>query len=545
MSSKLKIANIGISLCILTAFICASMSPAVAQPWTTPEIVWQHAYGGTAKDAVKKIHLTSDGGFIMVGNTASNDGDVTVNNGLSDVWVIKTDSAGMIQWQKTYGGSAADSGVTIQQTIDGGYIVGALTYSNDSGITGNHGNSDYWIFQIDSVGTTQWSYLYGGSMYDDLESVKQTADSGFVVIGSSNSTDFDVSGNHGLYDIWVLRLNKTGGIKWEKCYGGTADDYAGDVVQAIGGDYTIAGYSASNDSDLTGNFGGFDYWILKVDAPSDTIIWQINLGGTYDEVAYSIVQNAGQGYVIVGGSNSNDSGLVSSHTGGVGPTGNYDIWVVKLTNTGGKDWENSFGGGKNDLGYNVFQASVDSSYTIICRSNSPMVNLHPTKGKTDLYVINVNRHGNIEWGRAYGGSEDDFGNGIGLLPNEEIIAAGGTFSNDSDVTGNHGMCDAWALKLGTAINLSIVDYTPYNNGIVGVYPNPFSTTANLVINTESLNGKKNILNIYNMQGEVVKSYETGNRTAITLDKSYFTSGMFYYRLESDGKVVSTGKLIAQ
>ena len=527
----------------LTAIAGLTISSLSAQPWQTPDVVWQHNYGGSAYDVAKDIHPTTDGGFIVIGNTNSNDFDVSGNKGATDVWIIKTDSLGAIQWQKTYGGSGVDSGQTIRQTFDGNYIVGATTYSNDSDVTGNHGNSDYWIFKIDNLGNILWSKVYGGSNYDNLGAIKQIADSGFVVLGASNSTDFDVHGNHGGYDYWLLRLNQSGDTIKTRTYGGSGDDHGTDVIQAIGGDFGLTGYSNSSDGDLTGNNGGFDYWILKIDAPSDSIIWQHNFGGTYDEYANALIQNVAQGYVMVGCSNSNDSGLVSNHVGGVGPTGTFDMWIVKLTNTGVLDWENSIGGFKDEVGFKIIQGSVDSSYTICGRSNTNSLHGYDNNGKFDLHVIKINRFGNLDFGRFYGGSKDDFGYGIGLLPNEEYIVAGGAYSNDSNLTANNGSSDLWIAKLGAAVNLSVPENSN-NDQLINVYPNPFNSYARLVIHSEKLNGKKNILNIYNTNGQLVESIETGNSAEITLNKDLFTSGMFYYQLMSDGKIVSSGKLIA-
>ncbi len=182
-----------------------------------------------------------------------------------------------IQWQKSMGGTSAERASSIEQTIDGGYIVSGYTDSNDSDVTGYHAiplnnPDDYWIIKLDSIGTFQWKNCYGGTSNDIGYTIKQTQEGGYIVAGSSSSIDGDVTGNHFGGDYWILKLDALGIIQWEKCYGGSGDENASSI--SVGnclelttdGGYIISGSSNSTDGDVTGNHGNLDYWIVKLES---------------------------------------------------------------------------------------------------------------------------------------------------------------------------------------------------------------------------------------------------------------------------------------
>jgi len=131
-----------------------------------------------------------------------------------------------IEWQKSLGGAGYDSAFSAQQTIDGGYIVAGYSLSNDGDVTGNHGNSDYWVVKLNSVGTIDWQQSLGGTGYEQAYSIQQTSEGGYIVAGGSDSTDGDITSNHGDYDYWVVKLTITGAIAWQQSLGGSNDDFA-------------------------------------------------------------------------------------------------------------------------------------------------------------------------------------------------------------------------------------------------------------------------------------------------------------------------------
>ncbi len=153
----------------------------------------------------------------------------------------------------------------MHQTIDGGYIVAGYSNSNDGDVTGNHGNYDYWIVKIDTTGNIQWQKSLGGTGYDYAYSMQQTSDGGYVVAGQSDSNDGDITGNHGgSTDYWIVKLDNTGNIQWQKSVGGTSTDLGRSIQQTSDGGYIVAGHSGSNNGDVTGNHGNFDFGIVKL-----------------------------------------------------------------------------------------------------------------------------------------------------------------------------------------------------------------------------------------------------------------------------------------
>ena len=177
-----------------------------------------------------------------------------------------------IQWQKSLGGSDVELGSYIQQTNDGGYIVAGQSSSIDGDVSGNHGASvDYWVVKISSLGAIEWQKSLGGTGQDAAFSIKQTTDGGYIVTGESDSNDGDVSGNHGSQDIWVVKLNITGAIEWQKSLGGTESESTFSIQQTNDGGFIVAGGSSSNDGDVSGNHGDVDCWLMKLTGSQQSI----------------------------------------------------------------------------------------------------------------------------------------------------------------------------------------------------------------------------------------------------------------------------------
>jgi len=175
-------------------------------------ILWQKCLGGTDYEDANSIQQTSDGGFIVAGGISSNDGDVSGNHGETDYWIVKLDGLGAIQWQKCLGGTDGEYALSIQQTSDQGFITAGYTNSNNGNVSGNHGTNDSWVVKLDGSGVIQWQKCLGGTNNDVAYSIQQTSDDGFIVAGYTNSIDGDVTGNHGGDDSWVVKLSGTDGI---------------------------------------------------------------------------------------------------------------------------------------------------------------------------------------------------------------------------------------------------------------------------------------------------------------------------------------------
>jgi len=272
--------------------------------------VWGENYGGRYTDEATSIQQTIDGGYIVAGHSYSNDGDVSNNKGNTDYWVLKLDSLGSIEWEKSYGGKNYDFAQEILQTIDGGYIVGGSSRSKNGDVGGNNGSVDCWILKLDEVGNIEWEKNFGSSKGENFQSFKETSDFGYIIVGAYKS------------DYWVFKLDNTGNIEWERRYGGSKIDVATSVDLTFDGGYIIAGYSKSKNGDVGENYGEYDYWIIKLDEWGN-LKWGENYGGSKDDFARSIKQTTDGGYIIAGHSNSTD-GDISENIDG------YDYWIVKL-----------------------------------------------------------------------------------------------------------------------------------------------------------------------------------------------------------------------
>lgn len=286
-------------------------------------IQWQKCYGSTGTETAKSVIQTTDGGYIFTGNCQVNDGDVTGNHGNLDVWCVKVNSSGVLQWQKSFGGTGEDRGYKIKATSGGGYIVCGYTVSFNGDVTGNHGNNDAWVLKLSSTGILQWQKCYGGLNIEQAESISMTSDGGYIFAGKSNSTDGDVTLNNGNQDVWVVKINNTGVIQWQKSFGGSNSDYAHEIVQTADGGYVISANTTSNDINVSGNHGSNDAWVVKIDSYG-TMLWQQCFGSSSYDDGYDIITTIYDGLLFAGHGAMNNGDVTGSH-GGL-----YDTWLVKL-----------------------------------------------------------------------------------------------------------------------------------------------------------------------------------------------------------------------
>ena len=241
-----------------------------------PTIEWQKSFGGSSGEQAECIKQTSDGGYIVAGYTLSTNGDVIGSHGGFDYWIIKLSSIGILEWKKTFGGTNSEYARSINQTSDGGYIVAGISNSNDGDVSGGHGDNDYWILKLSSIGDIEWQKTLGG-LYNDVANIAiQTSDGGYLVGGFTGSIAQDVTDNHGGYDYWIVKLSELGTIQWQKTFGGTTHDHVLNMKQTTDGGYIIAGYTLSNNGDVTGNHGGYDIWIVKI-SNNGILEWQKHL----------------------------------------------------------------------------------------------------------------------------------------------------------------------------------------------------------------------------------------------------------------------------
>ena len=365
-----------------------------------PQIVWENTIGGVGDESPISTFATADGGFITAGGSTSG---ISVDKteaavGGSDYWIVKFAADGTIQWQNTIGGSTYDQATSIQQTTDGGYIVGGISLSNISGdkTENGMGDIDYWVLKLDNTGTIQWQNTVGGSGADYLEEVKQTPDGGFIIGGYSNSR---ISGDKsedtiGSYDYWVVKLNSLGVIQWDQTLGGRGLDIFRDIAIANDGGILVGGYSSSNISadKSENNIGNEDYWIVKLDAAGNRL-WDNTIGGIYGDVL-SIVRSTSDHGFILGGHSASDISVDKTEPN----TGDNDYWIVKIDSTGAIQWQNTIGGtGFDKLG--ALEPTSDGGYIVGGNSNSGVGGdkSETNYGSLDYWVLKLDALGNIIW----------------------------------------------------------------------------------------------------------------------------------------------------
>ncbi len=371
-------------------------------------VSWAKTYGGTLDDKGAEhlsIQETSDGGYIVLGTTQS------FGPGGEDIWILKLDSSGGIEWQWTYGGLHLDRAWSIQQTSDGGYIVAGATLS--FGV----GDSDFWILKLDSSGGIEWQRTYGGTNWDGWPYIQEASDGGYIVAGCTESF------GAGDRDFWVLKLTSSGDIEWQRTYGGSLDDNYCHIQLASNGGYIVAGYTESFGA------GGHDFWVLKLTSSGD-IEWQRTYGGDIAEWATSIQLTSDGGYIVAG------------VTFEFGRYGNF--LVLKLTSSGDIEWQRAYGGGFMDYPWSI-QQTIDGGYIVAGYTES----FDQQNRWLDISVLKLDSSGDIEWELTYGGGVDDLAWSIQQTSDGGYIVAGSTypFGEGGDVFGAGGE-DLLVLKIG-------------------------------------------------------------------------------------------------
>ncbi len=508
-----------------------------------PGIEWQHTFGGIDDDHAYTLQQTTDGGYILGGYSYSNiSGNKTENSkGINDYWIIKTDIAGNIQWQKTIGGNGSDLLYFLQQTNDGGYILAGWSNSGTAGDKTENciGIVDYWIVKTDSLGNIQWQNTIGGTDHDELYYIKQTNDGGYILGGYTSS---GISGDHtencyGQYDYWMIKTDTVGNIQWQNTMGGTPQDFLYCVQQTNDGGYILGGYSNSLISgDKTENcLGGYDYWMVKTDSLGN-IQWQNDIGGSDDDKLFSIQQTTDGGYILGGWSRSNISGDKTENCLGLD-----DYWIVKTDSAGNIQWQNTIGGNNYDK-LNSIQQTVDGGYILGGFSSSDISGdkSESSNGNVDYWIVKTDATGNILWENTIGGNAIDALYAVQQTSDGGYIMGGYSNSNISgDKTENNFdntqfTSDYWIVKLypDTTTGISNVRFENYD---LKVFPNPAKDEITIAGYTLQ-NNQPAVLKIYDAMGKEVFTQSIINRTSQIVNLKSFTNGVYFVQLQTGAKV---------
>ncbi len=345
-------------------------------------ILWQTVLGGSQEDVASDLVQTPDGGFLVVGSTESNDGQVSGNHGGRDLWLVKISSTGSLEWQKCLGGSGFDTGYKIATLPDGDYVLTGTTNSNDGDVSGNHGKRDVWTIKVSAQGDIRWQRCQGGSDDEEGFAIIASNDAGLVVAGYTLSNDQQVNGNHGNSDLWVAKLSVQGDLQWQRCLGGSkaeAGAYRQIGLVEIPAGYAVAANTLSNDGDVTGYHGDRslnvhgDGWLVWLDR-SGSFIRQRCFGGTESDRFTSLVATPDSGLVAVGFTNSVDGDAQRPKPFSVVDT---DYWYARINATGELLWQKAIGSTTVDIAHRVILGSA-GEYITVGSTSGPDGDVSPT-----------------------------------------------------------------------------------------------------------------------------------------------------------------------
>ncbi len=350
-------------------------------------LIWSKLFGGTDFEEATSVISTYDGALVFAGFAASNDGDVLGVHGLfeDDLWIVKIDSFQNIIWQVCVGGTDIDNAQEIIQLKDSSFIAIGETNSFDGDIIGFKGINDILLTKIDKLGNKKWTKSIGGTDYDYSKSLYSTADFGIMISGNTLSNDSDISGNHGNFnsDGWAANVDSSGNILWQHCYGGSGLDNVNKILPCKDGGFYLAGVTSSTDGDVSGNIGQYDYWLVRCDSLG-AIVWQGCYGGIYFDEALSADITTDGGAVLVGRT-LNDSSVMVGHSNGW-----QDIWVCKVDSNGIFEWGKCLGGSDVEEGFSIKQTN-DGGYIIAgsAKSIDGDINVTSNHGGVDAWVVKL------------------------------------------------------------------------------------------------------------------------------------------------------------
>ncbi|MEX0273487.1 MAG: hypothetical protein AB3N16_03825 [Flavobacteriaceae bacterium] len=410
------------------------------------ELQWVKVMGGSGDETGTAVIGTSDGGFAVLGSTNSQDGDVTdATYEVSDYWLLKFDTDGVLQWNRTYGGSGEDLGQSLVQTQDGGYILTGYAQSADGDGSNNEGFHDTWIIKVDATGTIEWERSFGFSGHDHSYDILELDDGylfvGFLDITAARADGYDEKGassRHGVGEFWAIKVDFNGGILWRKYFGGTNNDRAHAVVEAPDGGFVLAGFSESDDFDITNPKGSYDFWVLKINETGE-LVWRNNYGGSGIEIAQDIITTDDGGYIVAGYANSNDGQLSNL-------LGESDAWLVKIDAFGEVIWTRTMGGSQYDAAWGIANGTIGNVW-VVGNSKSGDYDLTENQGENDIWVTRVGAEGILNWQASFGGSQLDFGYDVARASDGGILVVGSSNSPEFEGAASHGGTDMVIMKI--------------------------------------------------------------------------------------------------
>lgn len=465
---------------LLSAVEVYAQNPLVRQ--------WDHRYGGMNYDLLTSLCQSADGGFLLAGSSYSDiGGDKTQPLvGYIDYWVVKTDAMGIKQWDKSFGGTDMNYLTCANQTADGGFILGGYSTSGVGGdkTQPSQGSSDYWIIKTDPFGNKQWDKTFGGAGYENITSIQQTTDGGYILGGCSES---GVSGDKsqptkGSIDYWIVKTDPLGNKLWDQDFGGISYDYLMSLQQTSDGGYILGGFT---DSGISGDKtqasqGGVDYWIIKTDALGNKL-WDRDYGGFMSDDLYSIIQTSDGGYAMGGRSGSGIGGDKTQPLWGF-----LDFWIVKTDALGNVLWDKDIGGTTGQDEFGIIKQTADGGFIL---SGTSYSNIGGDKtennmGSEQSWVVKTDAFGTRQWDKTLlTNGHDECGFAIQTFDGCYVMANctfGGIAGNKSDDC--RGSQDYWIIKF---CDTMMVPVTAGAAGVTHLCPGTCTGFLNLSLNATS------------------------------------------------------------
>jgi hypothetical protein len=458
-----------------------------------PSIQWSKVIGGSKTETAWSILEASGGGYLLTGITSSNDGDISGNGGHFDAYIAKLNNLGAVEWQQVLGGSENEYANHALETTDGGFIVVGYASSLDGEVPVTNGSTDGLIIKFSSTGNIEWQRIIGGSAYDVFLRITKSPDGGYILIGTTDSTDGDVTENNGGTDCWLVKIDESGNLEWQKTYGGSKDEVGLSIEASPDGGYIVGSDTKSDDGDVTGyhpnslDLNAPDFWIIKTDDAGE-IQWQKALGGSRDDVMQGVILSKGGGYMAIGTTNSIDGDVFENY-------GKSDIWLVKLDSDGALNWQKNYG----DIGYENISSglvSEDDGYVFCARFT----------GMVTFGLCKIDESGALQWQVFFGG---DICYDVKIASDKGYILAGYSSFVQPDVPVNYGNSDILIHKLSP----QAVRVDDPKNARLLLFPNPASHQVTINIPSE---GPDMFVRIFNVLGQSILQQNIQNGDGIDI-----------------------------
>ncbi len=413
-----------------------SAKPIIVTVAQTASSNWVKTFGGQSEESFNAVARSSDGGFFAGGGSSSKDGELSGNHGSADAWVVKVDANGNKVWQKVYGGSGAESVSGIVATQDGGCIFSATTTSRDQQVITNLGSTNIWLVRLDASGNIVWQKTFGTSNIDLAHAITASTDGKYIVAGATTKT---VSYGFNDDDFYAVKFDGSGNIVWEKTIVNTSSyrDRVYGITASPDGGCVLAGETMPNTTESGSANAYNDALLVKLDGAGNEQ-WQTIIKGSRSEQAQSITTSKDGGYIVAGHSQSVDGDMAFN-------TGQTDYWVAKVDQNGNKLWVKMYGGSGQDEAHSI--VSDPDGYIIAGSSNSSHAGLEPSNGANDFWIIKINEAGNMLWQKSAGGSKHDRAYDLTKTNEGDIIVAGHTQGMIKGVLERDEIGDGLLVKL--------------------------------------------------------------------------------------------------